>query len=1322
MTTTVAPEPAGGAPGAGAPGAAEHAVVDAENPWPGLESFREGDAAFFRGRARDAEALLQLVRRERVAVLFGVSGLGKTSLMRAGLFPPLRAERVLPVYLRLVHDDAAAPLRDQVLDAVAAAARAAGLEVPASVPDDTLWEHFHRTDADYWTADNQLATPLLVLDQFEEVFTLGAEPGRVDRTAAFLEELGDLIEGRSPRALRERLERREAQARDFDFVRHRYKLLLALRADFLGDLEALRARVPSLGASRYRLLPLSGRAALEVTAVGGPALVAPDVGERIVRLVAGESDDAAGSVPLEQLTVDPPLLSLFCRELNERRKRRPDAAAITADLLSGSRDAILTDFYERSVAGLDPRVRAFVEDRLLTSGGFRNTVAQDDALAVDGVTRAALDALVARRLVRREDRDGRPWLELTHDVLTGVVRRSKAMRDESQRFEQSAREAREQAAALTREAGVREAALRAARRTARRARAVAGLVVVLLLGALAAGAAAFRERAVAVAAGAVALRERGGALASERRARASEQNALAAERSALASADTARIARQRAVDAAEVATRNEARANAALAAANVAEQRTQLEAVRVRYNDLAADNTVSDAAGRGATMTGSPYLNYVRATTLESAGQHEAAIDAFSRALRGDSAYWSARVNRCDAYLNAGKPDSAVRDCERARKVDPRSTVVQLNLGVAYAMLGRFDASVAAFDRAIEGTHYQYVEGTSQLVSAPAVERLAGRRTVGVRHHDVLATLQYGRASTLAYEGQDAQVRDFLAALATADRQARSADAMWNALNWTYLQRRYADTSADGTLRDYGVFVAEGALWERLGPVVKGAKAQADSSYARFLHAYERRREPRYAALARAVRAGATAPAFALRLTPAPSEAEVRRDEVAALEFLNAGHPDSAVERLGSAIRLAPDDIGLRLTRVGAYLRQLPDSTTPDGERDRWYRHVMPDIDRVLAVEPRLADALAYRAWASLGRDCWDCGRRDLPHRELAGHDADGALAASPLNTWALWAKYILERDRAPRAALTYMRRLSEADPENDGHYFDLAQAYLATAAYPDARRAVDSAVLLNPGALWYYNLRARVDSASGRPPAEYDGARVAAFETAGARAARSNDWLAATDAYYTAATFRHLRLGMPPSAVRDTMHRQLQSLGVDVAHYGTARYLAWAGDTVAARAAIDSAIAAASAGNRTGRRLRYEQYRRSLAAGAGALQRWAASDSAGDQQLRTGDVSLALNNYFTGLHALLTARTTGGTVSPGAVDRAADKMATAVVRLLGSVDAATTELENADHLANANWPETWTPADRAALRPALRDALARQRAGTANTRSGASP
>src|SRR5215469_16246959 len=89
-------------------------AIDKQNPWPGLGSFDEVAEEFFNGSRNESAELRRLVSNAPLTVLFGASGLGKTSLVQAGLFPLARKEHYLPVYVRLDLRDRDAPLIEQL--------------------------------------------------------------------------------------------------------------------------------------------------------------------------------------------------------------------------------------------------------------------------------------------------------------------------------------------------------------------------------------------------------------------------------------------------------------------------------------------------------------------------------------------------------------------------------------------------------------------------------------------------------------------------------------------------------------------------------------------------------------------------------------------------------------------------------------------------------------------------------------------------------------------------------------------------------------------------------------------------------------------------------------------------------------------------------------------------------------------------------------------------------------------------------------------------------------------------------------------------------
>jgi len=454
------------------------ATVDERNPWLGLASFTEETRGYFYGREEEVAELARRVQRKLLTVLFGQSGLGKTSILRAGLVPRLRGQGYCPIYVRIDYAHEAPEPADQIKQAIQRTARRAGqwTQVGVAVEGESLWEFLHHRDDVLHDESGATLIPLLIFDQFEEIFTLAQTDdfGR-ERAARFIADLADLVENRPPKELEARLETDESAAERFDFARSDYRVLIALREDYLAPLEGLKAAMPSITQNRLRLAPMTGQQALAAVMRPGKRLVTEEVAEAIVRFVAGGAE-------LANAEVEPSLLSLICRELNDTRIAA-GRSEISLDLLAGSHASILSNFYERSLSDQPPAVRRIIEDELLTESGFRENVAEERLLssfAAAGAAPDTLAVLVNRRLLRIEERLDVRRVELTHDVLCSVVRQSRDLR-----HEREAHDATERLLAAQRE---RE---QAARRSLAHARRVAAVCIVLALGALIAAALAY---------------------------------------------------------------------------------------------------------------------------------------------------------------------------------------------------------------------------------------------------------------------------------------------------------------------------------------------------------------------------------------------------------------------------------------------------------------------------------------------------------------------------------------------------------------------------------------------------------------------------------------------------------------------------------------------------------------------------------------------------------------------------------------------------------------------------------------------------------------
>jgi hypothetical protein len=131
----------------------------------------------------------------------------KTSILRAGLVPRLRAQGYFPVYLRIDYGrDSPEPAEQIKQEIHKAAATGEWTQTGVASPGESTWEFLHHRDDVLKDASGAKLTPLLIFDQFEELFTLAQsdEFGRT-RAARFIEELSDLIENRPPGALEAKL-------------------------------------------------------------------------------------------------------------------------------------------------------------------------------------------------------------------------------------------------------------------------------------------------------------------------------------------------------------------------------------------------------------------------------------------------------------------------------------------------------------------------------------------------------------------------------------------------------------------------------------------------------------------------------------------------------------------------------------------------------------------------------------------------------------------------------------------------------------------------------------------------------------------------------------------------------------------------------------------------------------------------------------------------------------------------------------------------------------------------------------------------------------
>ena len=288
--------------------------------------------------------------------------------------------------------------------------------------------------------------PVFVLDQFEEIFTLGGNDPTLHEK--LFSELGDLLENRIPRSVADRIEEDDDLLDTHDLDTQPYRFLVSLREDYLPDLELWSDQIPRLGPNRYRLLPMGRTQALEAIVKTGGRLVNEISANRIVDYMS-RNDNAVTAVPqkrgrrVSDVQVEPALLSLVCSGLNAKRIAA-NANQLDTENLVQLGGEIIEGFYDERLAPMPASVRRLIERELITPDGVRIQYPVQSAVAQSEVTQEQINQLVGQRILRIESIGDSQRVELVHDRLAAVAlkrRQDAEQRDAAERQQAKQEEA-----------------------------------------------------------------------------------------------------------------------------------------------------------------------------------------------------------------------------------------------------------------------------------------------------------------------------------------------------------------------------------------------------------------------------------------------------------------------------------------------------------------------------------------------------------------------------------------------------------------------------------------------------------------------------------------------------------------------------------------------------------------------------------------------------------------------------------------------------------------------------------------------------------------
>ena len=426
--------------------------------YPGAQPFETEQQRIFFGRDKDIEALVRLIRQEPLTVLYSKSGMGKSSLLNAGVIPLIQGEsEYRPLRIRFNAFDKDAPMEGQLLPAIRAMETVRGGQRSASTFLDRLIEN----EATLWhdLKEQQLLAHesgqtlpgklLLVFDQFEELFTYPP-----DAVLTFRKQLAEALYTNLPRRYWDVLDlygREESPLSDEEQTLLEtpldLRVVVAIRQDRLHLLGNLADYLPTISKTWFELQPLGRAQATE-------AIMQPATLEGAYLSDPFRYDEAALERILQFLTkegkekIESTQLQIVCHSLELKVAEQKLPLIRPGDV--GDLDAVIENYYLEKIATVGDEAEQLAARRLVEEGLVyeeeerRLSLYEGIILKHYHLSSETLRKLVDSHLLRAEPSlQGGYTYELSHDTLVAPVLKAKAKRKAEENLE-AEREAQRQ--------------------------------------------------------------------------------------------------------------------------------------------------------------------------------------------------------------------------------------------------------------------------------------------------------------------------------------------------------------------------------------------------------------------------------------------------------------------------------------------------------------------------------------------------------------------------------------------------------------------------------------------------------------------------------------------------------------------------------------------------------------------------------------------------------------------------------------------------------------------------------------------------------------
>ena len=415
--------------------------------YPGTKSYTQDQEDIFYGRADDIDNIFRSMLLNACTVILGKSGIGKSSVINAGLIPKIDKEinqnkdnNTTYRYLRIrlgpwekKEDDV---LEDKLNSIDSLSADTASGFIPAfdESIQKTIW--YKLKQKQYRAQSEKRAeTFVLIIDQLEEIFTY---PGR--QVKDFLYRLSDLLSSNIPDHIREALGSIRKQGSSMVSEQELsvlystlpVKFIFAIRSDRLNLVTRLKKVMPNILQNTYELLPLSKKGAEDAIRkpaekadekfVSQPFVFTDEAILHITGFLGFQSDETEWLY--EDKSIEPFNLQMICANIEKKVIRHEYANIITEENL-GDLKNIIEEYFTETMLTLFPEeaernavVQAIKEKLIDKEKKFRKMILSSDT----GIAEENLKKLYNAGLLRIEmQSQERVYYELSHDRLVEVV-------------------------------------------------------------------------------------------------------------------------------------------------------------------------------------------------------------------------------------------------------------------------------------------------------------------------------------------------------------------------------------------------------------------------------------------------------------------------------------------------------------------------------------------------------------------------------------------------------------------------------------------------------------------------------------------------------------------------------------------------------------------------------------------------------------------------------------------------------------------------------------------------------------------------------------